>query len=102
LGGHYENSYCCIDFVRGGIALPLGLTTAIKRLLPHKEYLDDLHKSGATFSFFVGWHSDFNSRDVLTWQILRDLSELKISLDLDYYGPDPIEISEPGKPPLLS
>ena len=102
LGGLYNESYCSIQFERGEVHLPSGLVAAIQILRPHKEYLHELFDSGATISFFVGWHSDFNSRDVLDWQILRDLADLKISLDLDFYGSDPIEISEPPEPPLLS
>ncbi len=74
--------------------MPQGLRAALATLLPHKEFLNSLSDGGVKFSFFVGWFSEPNSRDVIGWEILRDMTDLRISLDIDFYGPDP---SAPGR-----
>ena len=66
---------------------------ALETLGPHKQYLRELRARGVTFSFFIGWFSDHNSRDVIGWEILRDMAELGLSLDLDVYGPDSNAVS---------
>ena len=89
IGGVYHDSRGSIEFVGGKKSdLPKGLRAAIAALKPHKAFLNELSETGTKFSFFVGWFSDLNSRDVIDWEILRDLAELRISLDLDVYGPD--------------
>lgn len=88
-GGTYKNSYCGIRFGESKQAdLPTGLKSALAALKPHAAYLHDLWRVGVKLNFFVGWFSDANSRDVLDWEILREMAELHISLDLDFYGPD--------------
>jgi len=42
----------------------------------------------ATLQFSVGWFSERMSREVLDSTILKDMGELGISLDLDFYSPD--------------
>jgi len=91
-GAIYRNSYCAIPFGSYNESdLPKGLRSALATLLPHKTFLGDWSRKDAKYSFFVGWFSDFNSGAVLDWEILRDLSELRISLDLDFYGPDAVQ-----------
>ena len=92
-GGVYRNSYCGIPIgERHQKDLPSGLKSTLDFLKPHAEYLDELWQKGVKVQFFVGWYSDPNSRDILEWEILRDMAALHISLDLDFYGPDPVEI----------
>jgi hypothetical protein len=94
-GGIYKNSLCAIQLgQRHERSLPAGLKFALGTLLPCKEYLAELVANGAELQFFIGWFSDANSGDTLDWEILRDMAALKISLDLDFYGPDPVENSE--------
>jgi hypothetical protein len=82
-------SYCSIHF-EGNFEkdFPSGLNSALAILRPHQVFLDELVASGAELTFFVGWFSDWNSRDVTGWNIMKTLGEMKISLDLDFYGPD--------------
>ena len=94
-GGTYKNSYCNIQFgERHSKDLSVGLRSALAILQPHKEYLEKLSVNGVELRLFVGWYSEFNSRDILDWKILHDMAALKISLDLDFYGPDPIKDRE--------
>ena len=89
LGGSYQNSYCSIVFEHAPeVSLPVGLKVALAELTPHKPFLEELVVSGANLRFFVGWFSDSNSRDYLDWKLLKEIADLKISLDLDFYGPD--------------
>lgn len=88
IGGVWPSSFCSIQFGEDHEKnLPDGLRTALAILRPQKTFISGLAASGIELRFFVGWFSDFNSRDVLDWEILRDLAELHISLDLDFYGP---------------
>jgi hypothetical protein len=88
-GRVYRHSSCTFQFGADfEHDLPKGVRSALAALLPYKSYLDEWSAKGAKLRFFVGWFSDFNSRDVLDWEILRDLAELRISLDLDFYGSD--------------
>jgi hypothetical protein len=89
-GGYYRSSYCNIPFAadRDG-GLPADLLAAIAILKPHQAYLAGLTAAGIKLRFFVGWFSELNSRDVLDWTLLKEIAALHISLDLDFYGPDP-------------
>jgi hypothetical protein len=64
--GIHRSSYCCIEFDQIAESdLPTGLKAALTALKLRKEYLISLSESGAKLSFFIGWFSDRNSRDVL-------------------------------------
>ena len=70
-------------------SLPDGLRAAIELLNPCRDVLVDLDENGARMQFFVGLFSDgTNARDVLDWKLLAALADLRISLDMDFYGPD--------------
>ena len=89
IGGFRPRSVCTIQFGKDyEKELPDGLRAALAILKPHREFIRELASTGAELSFFIGWFSDFNSRDVLDWMTLRDLADLHISLDFDVYGPD--------------
>jgi hypothetical protein len=83
--GIHRSSYCCIEFDQIAESdLTTGLKAALTALKHHKEYLIFLSESGAKLSIFIGWFSDRNSRDVLDWQILNDMAELRISLAAEH------------------
>jgi hypothetical protein len=93
-GDIHRDSYCSILFNETPqTELPLGIKSALDLLRPHREFLVDLTDAGVHLQFFVGWYSECNSRDVLDWAILKEMAELRISLDLDFYGPDPAEVA---------
>lgn len=93
MDGSYKKSYCSIQFgERHQRDLLTGLRSALAVLLPHQSYFEKLSVDGIQVRFFVGWFSDkLNSREILDWEVLRDLAKLKISLDFDFYGPDESE-----------
>jgi hypothetical protein len=86
-GGNHKRSYCSIEF-EPGADLPESLAVAVARLKPHKEFLARLSADGVKFRFFVGWFSESNSGERHEWALLRDIADLRISLDFDVYGPD--------------
>lgn len=87
--GHYRTSYCTFPFdPPPGLSLPEHVAAVVERLKLHQDAMRVLSDNGTSFSFFIGWFSDFNSRDVFEWALLEDLAALRISLDLDIYGPD--------------
>ena len=91
IGGVRPSSACSIQFGKDyENGLPGGLKAALAILKPHQEFICGLAATGVELSFFIGWFSDFNSRDVLDWATLRDLADLHISLDLDFYAPDQV------------
>lgn len=82
-----RESSCGIEFETLG-DLPTSLEAAVAGLLPHKSYLNGLSDSGASFRFFIGWFSEsWNTGERLNWNLLRDVADLRISLDFDVYGP---------------
>lgn len=88
IGGNRPNSYCSFDIGEGD-DLPRSLREALKLLMPHRAMLEGLSASGVTFGFFIGWFSgSLNSGERLDWDLLRDISDLKIALDFDFYGPE--------------
>jgi len=88
MGGNRRNSCCSFDMGEGD-DLPLSLREALAHLTPHRVLLEELSISGAKLRFFVGWFSEgLNSRELLGWELLRDIAALRIALDLDFYGPD--------------
>ena len=85
----YRFSTCTFPFESGsGESLPAHLAAVIAQLKPHGAAFDTWSDAGIRFQFFIGWFSDFNSRDVFDWALLADLAALRISLDIDFYGPD--------------
>jgi hypothetical protein len=93
MDGTYKKSYCSIQLgQRRQEDLSAGLRSALVVLLPHRAYFEKLSADGIQVRFFIGWFSDkLNSREIVDWEILRDMAQLHISLDLDFYGPDKAE-----------
>jgi hypothetical protein len=87
-GGTHRYSFCSIDFESSPEGLPRSLEMAVSQLQPHKDFLRRLHDTGVNFRFFIGWFSDFNSADRFEWKLLRDIADLRIALDFDFYGPN--------------
>jgi hypothetical protein len=86
LAGTYERSYCTIDIKHGANELPCeALRGLVKRLMSKKELLEELSGTGGNFNVFIGWYSNGNSGERFDWSVLRDLADLKLSLDLDIY-----------------
>ena len=99
IGGVRTDSYCSMQFGADlEKSLPDGLRAALAQLKPHSDLFAYLASSGAEVRFFIGWFSDGNSRDVLGADILKDLGELGIALDLDFYGTDEESSDVPEKP----
>ena len=100
-GSIQKKSYCNIGFNDTPPAgLPEGIRAALDLLKPHKNYLIKLADGGVELQFFVGWYSERNSREILDWALLKEMAELRISLDLDVYGPDPAEVAPGGISPI--
>ena len=89
LAGVNKVSYCTIPLDQEpGTPLPDAIASVLKRLRAERRILDPLAASGGSFNFFVGWFTDGNSGEILDWHLLKDLADLKISLDMDVYdGP---------------
>jgi len=87
LEGIRKDCYCSITFDELA-DLPQSLTAALAILKEHNDFLLSLSEEGVEFAFFVGWFSDSSSGDTLQWQLLDELAKLRISLELDVYGPE--------------
>ncbi len=89
LSGRHDASYCCMTIAASDEAdLPELLDATLTRLRAHADVLESLASTGGAFNFFVGWFSDWNSGDSLDWRLLGAMAEMRISLDLDIYGPE--------------
>jgi hypothetical protein len=88
-GGRYRFSTCGFKFEpKDGESLPTHLAAVMAQLKPYRAAFERWSGAGVRFEFFVGWFSDFNSRDIFDWTLLADIAALRISLDIDFYGPD--------------
>ncbi len=89
IGGIWRYSACSMDLSeQSGQSLPERLAVVVEQLKPHKAVFEEWAASGAAFRVFIGWFFDSNSGDCFGWELLRDISDLKIDLDFDVYGPD--------------
>ena len=88
LAGTNEESYCTMLIPHSDeTELPELLGSTLVLLSSQADLLQGLESSGGSFNFFVGWFSERNSGDTLGWNLLRKMARLRISLDLDIYGP---------------
>lgn len=96
LSGNYRESYCSMRIQEErSVSLPDLLKKTLNEFKKHKDVFEEYASKGVSFSFFAAWFSDgINSRDVFDWKILAEMAELKIGLDLDFYGPE--DISKDG------
>lgn len=64
---------------------------AIDQLAPHRRFFHKIRSQGGTIELFVGWFfDDQNAGDVFGCDLLARMTDLKIDLSLDVYGPDPL------------
>lgn len=89
LGGTRDGSYCTIDL--GDTSRELlsrKIEAALAQLEPHRAVLHDVSSTGGRISFYVGWFLDEATAETLDWRILEKMSQLRIELALNIYGPD--------------
>lgn len=91
LNGVYENSYCCCRlFVEDYEDLEPALEKCLHLLEMHKVDVQVITDSGGEMNFFIGWFFEGTSGLEFDWKILRRMSDLKISLQLDANGATPV------------
>ena len=88
LPGVNEMTFWCSQEVRGnGLDLAKGIASHLRDVEAHSGFLTEFSESGGKIEYFVGWFSgDQNTGEVFDWDLLRRLSELRISLAFDVYG----------------
>lgn len=68
-------------------SLPVALSDAVERLKVGAVFLRELAEEGGRSELFIGWFfDDGNSGDVLSFELLQRLAELKLDLSFDVYG----------------
>ncbi len=91
LAGVNRESYWTTRVAEGN-SESASLSDVIRRLIidltPHKPLFETLRREGGSIEFFVGWFFDGNSGDVLDFDVLSKMADLKIDLSLDVYPPD--------------
>ena len=50
------------------------------------EFLKEIRYTGGRCEYFIGWFSGHNSGEMLDFELLNKLGNLKIDLSLDVYG----------------
>ena len=87
LHGLYENSYCCCRlFVSSYEDMQPAIEKCLQLLEMHKGNVQLITDSGGEVNFFIGWFFEGMSGLEFDWKILRRISDLKISLELDANG----------------
>lgn len=88
LEGTNEDTFWCSKPVRGeGFALATDLASHLAEMEAHRPFLLRFCSSGGTIEYFIGWFTNgLNVGEIFGWQLLRKLSELRISLSFDIYG----------------
>ncbi len=87
LEGVYEKTYwsCALEHPAGlGLADFLANFTA--GLATHKPFFKWIRTGGGRSEYFVGWFSNGNSGEMLSFDLLGKLSDLCIDLSLDVYA----------------
>jgi uncharacterized protein DUF4279 len=93
IGGRRTGSYCSIEVGTSRRELLVDqIRAALALLKPHRRMLRKLSSTGGRISLFVGWFCDGHTGESLDWQILNEMTELRIALDLNIYVPDALEI----------
>jgi Domain of unknown function (DUF4279) len=88
-GGIRDSSYCSIDLgVTSQEPLSDKIEAALALLKPHRGILRELSSTGGQVSFYIGWFCDEHTGEGLSWQILEEMSDLRIELELNIYVPD--------------
>jgi Domain of unknown function (DUF4279) len=89
IGGIRTSSYCSIELgKKSRKSLPEQIEDALPLLKPHRSILRRLSSSGGSISFYVGWFFKEDAGERFGWQILREMSDLRIDLELNIYLPD--------------
>lgn len=88
LDGTFESTYWCSPaFEAQGLDLADALSSHLRALESHQEFLVDFASTGGSIEYFVAWFSDgLNTGLTLNWELLKRLSALKVDLGLDVYG----------------
>jgi len=68
---------------------PVAITSLLVKLLPFKDYLNELSRRGCSLRLILSIGVDSNTGDTLTPTQLAALSDLSMGLGLDLYPPDP-------------
>jgi hypothetical protein len=85
LGGLWPESYAYSCLPVDGTTLAHRLRRILKALEPVAADMAAFVESGGIAELFVGWHFERNSGDMLDWELMRGLSECRLSLSLDIY-----------------
>jgi len=85
--GHWEFSHWSHSFeiVQDG-ELVAFLRHLAERLEPHREFLQRIVEDGGAIECFVGIFTDTNCDQILPFDLLGKLAELRVDLRLDMYG----------------
>jgi hypothetical protein len=88
--GTFKQSYCYLNFGEKEVyaeveKLPDALKRAVATLKTKKELLKHHQDDGTEFKFFSSWIFEVNSGDTFSAELLRNISDLGISLELDVY-----------------
>ncbi len=88
LTGVHDHSYCVfeLNYENKKIDLIDYLKFWNKKLIMHKDLLNQIHATGGKLEYFIGWFSDENSGEEFDVSFLSELAELKIGLAFDFYG----------------
>ena len=85
--GIYSETYWIASVAEGHAE---DLSSALGRLVDgyqsKKDVFHELRRSGGNVEFFIGWFFNQNSGDVLGFDLLSKLAELKIDLAFDVYN----------------
>lgn len=89
IGGIRSESACAFDF-GPATRRPLAkqIEAALLLLKPHRRMLRSLSSTGGRISLFVGWFCDEYTGESFSHNVLEKMADLRISLDLNIYGPD--------------
>ncbi|GAB6044373.1 hypothetical protein JCM17961_50630 [Endothiovibrio diazotrophicus] len=86
LNGTYDHTYCVfrIDYDERACLQEI-IETQNKKLSIKTDFLQKLTKDGGEIEYFIGWYAKTNTGDLFHWKLLKDTSDLHISLSFDVY-----------------
>jgi hypothetical protein len=86
LKGIYDETYCTFKIEHEEDEFISTLLSRMNKTLKKKmPFLSNLISTGGSIEYFIGWYLDENAGDIFDSDLLKELSDLGISLSFDLY-----------------
>lgn len=87
LEGIYKINYCVFEFENiENEELVAAIDRIVNELIPFTSLFNKISDTGGRSEFFISWYSEYNSGEIIEWELMSKLASLHIDIALDVYG----------------